>query len=131
MQPGDQRATVTKSGSREREEQIAGLTDYMTGELNGVWTRSPANPEREALPDRVPSATHRSGSPPGDSFPDRRRRFVRPPPQDRGGDLRHDLGQRQVKLGIEIAKVDGGKAVRVTPETVRSVWNDQPADTSS
>ena len=37
-------------------------------------------------------------------------------------------GRLQFKLGDEIHEVDGGTAVRVSPETVRSVWNDGPAD---
>jgi mannose-6-phosphate isomerase-like protein (cupin superfamily) len=37
-------------------------------------------------------------------------------------------GRLQFKLGDEIHEVDGGTAVRVPPETVRSVWNDGPAD---
>jgi mannose-6-phosphate isomerase-like protein (cupin superfamily) len=37
-------------------------------------------------------------------------------------------GRLQFKLGDEIVEVDGGTAVRVAPETVRSAWNDGPAD---
>ena len=37
-------------------------------------------------------------------------------------------GRLQFKLGDEIDEVDGGAAVRVSPEAVRSVWNDGPAD---
>ena len=37
-------------------------------------------------------------------------------------------GSLQFKLGDEIVDVDAGTAVRVAPGTVRSVWNDGPAD---
>ena len=37
-------------------------------------------------------------------------------------------GHLQFKLGDEIAEVDAGTAVRVAPETVRSIWNDGPDD---
>ena len=37
-------------------------------------------------------------------------------------------GRLQFKLGDDLVEVDGGTAVRVAPETVRSVWNDGPAD---
>ena len=37
-------------------------------------------------------------------------------------------GRLQFKLGGDLVEVDGGTAVRVAPETVRSVWNDGPAD---
>jgi mannose-6-phosphate isomerase-like protein (cupin superfamily) len=35
-------------------------------------------------------------------------------------------GTLQFKLGDEIVDVDGGTAVRVAPEVVRSVWNEGP-----
>jgi hypothetical protein len=35
----------------------------------------------------------------------------------------------RVKLGDLIHEVDGDTAVRVPPETVRSVWNEGPEDT--
>jgi mannose-6-phosphate isomerase-like protein (cupin superfamily) len=35
-------------------------------------------------------------------------------------------GRLQFKLDDEIIDVDGGSAVRVAPEVVRSVWNDGP-----
>ena len=37
-------------------------------------------------------------------------------------------GQLQFKLGDEVIDVPAGTAVRVPPETWRSVWNDEPAD---
>jgi mannose-6-phosphate isomerase-like protein (cupin superfamily) len=37
-------------------------------------------------------------------------------------------GRLQFKLGDEIIDVDGGTAVRVAPETVRSIWNEGPGD---
>ncbi len=37
-------------------------------------------------------------------------------------------GTVEFKLGDDIVRVDGGTAVRVAPETVRSVWNDGPDD---
>lgn len=37
-------------------------------------------------------------------------------------------GRVQFKLGDEIVDIDSGTAVRVAPETVRSVWNDGPGD---
>ena len=37
-------------------------------------------------------------------------------------------GRLQFKLGDEIVAVDRGTAVRVAPETVRSVWNEGPDD---
>jgi mannose-6-phosphate isomerase-like protein (cupin superfamily) len=35
-------------------------------------------------------------------------------------------GKLQFKLGDDVVDVDGGTAVRVAPETVRSVWNEGP-----
>src|SRR4051794_19566175 len=37
-------------------------------------------------------------------------------------------GTLQFKLGDEIVDVEGGGAVRVAPDVVRSVWNDGPGD---
>ena len=37
-------------------------------------------------------------------------------------------GRLQFKLGDEVVDLDGGTAVRVAPETVRSVWNDERED---
>ena len=37
-------------------------------------------------------------------------------------------GRLVFKLDDEIVEVDGGSAVRVAPEVVRSVWNDGPED---
>src|SRR3954471_20839594 len=37
-------------------------------------------------------------------------------------------GTLQFKLGDEILEAPKGTAVRVAPEVVRSVWNDEPAD---
>jgi mannose-6-phosphate isomerase-like protein (cupin superfamily) len=37
-------------------------------------------------------------------------------------------GTLQFKLGDEVVDVGPGTAVRVAPETVRSVWNDGPED---
>jgi mannose-6-phosphate isomerase-like protein (cupin superfamily) len=37
-------------------------------------------------------------------------------------------GRLQFKLGDEIVDVERGTAVRVAPDTVRSVWNDGPGD---
>jgi mannose-6-phosphate isomerase-like protein (cupin superfamily) len=37
-------------------------------------------------------------------------------------------GRLQFKLDDEILELDGGTAVRVAPEVVRSVWNDGPGD---
>jgi mannose-6-phosphate isomerase-like protein (cupin superfamily) len=37
-------------------------------------------------------------------------------------------GRLQFKLDDEIVDVDGGSAVRVAPEVVRSVWNEGPDD---
>jgi len=37
-------------------------------------------------------------------------------------------GKLQFKLDDEIVEVDRGTAVRVAPEVVRSVWNDEPED---
>jgi mannose-6-phosphate isomerase-like protein (cupin superfamily) len=37
-------------------------------------------------------------------------------------------GRLQFKLDDEIVEVDGGSAVRVAPDVVRSVWNDGPDD---
>ena len=37
-------------------------------------------------------------------------------------------GRLQFKLDDEIIDVDGGSAVRVSPEVVRSVWNEGPDD---
>jgi mannose-6-phosphate isomerase-like protein (cupin superfamily) len=35
-------------------------------------------------------------------------------------------GRLQFKLGDDVLDVDSGTAVRVPPETVRSIWNDGP-----
>jgi mannose-6-phosphate isomerase-like protein (cupin superfamily) len=37
-------------------------------------------------------------------------------------------GRLQFKLGDEILELDAGSAVRVAPQTWRSVWNDEPED---
>ena len=37
-------------------------------------------------------------------------------------------GRLQFKLGDEILELDKGAAVRVPPQTWRSVWNDEPED---
>jgi quercetin dioxygenase-like cupin family protein len=37
-------------------------------------------------------------------------------------------GKLQFKLGNEVVEAVGGTAVRVAPEVVRSVWNDEPED---
>jgi mannose-6-phosphate isomerase-like protein (cupin superfamily) len=37
-------------------------------------------------------------------------------------------GRLQFKLGDEVIDIDAGTAVRVAPDTVRSVWNDGPDD---
>ena len=37
-------------------------------------------------------------------------------------------GKLQFKLGDEIIELEKGSAVRVAPETWRSVWNDEPED---
>lgn len=37
-------------------------------------------------------------------------------------------GKLQFKLGEEVVDLEGGTAVRVAPETWRSVWNDEPED---
>jgi mannose-6-phosphate isomerase-like protein (cupin superfamily) len=37
-------------------------------------------------------------------------------------------GRLQFKVGDEVFDLDGGTAIRVAPETVRSVWNDEPED---
>jgi mannose-6-phosphate isomerase-like protein (cupin superfamily) len=37
-------------------------------------------------------------------------------------------GRLQFKLGDEIVDVERGTAVRVAPETVRSIWNEGPDD---
>ena len=37
-------------------------------------------------------------------------------------------GRLQFKLDEEILDIDGGSAVRVAPEVVRSVWNEGPHD---
>src|SRR5918993_4349368 len=37
-------------------------------------------------------------------------------------------GELQFKLGDEVFELEGGAAVRVAPETWRSVWNDEPED---
>jgi mannose-6-phosphate isomerase-like protein (cupin superfamily) len=37
-------------------------------------------------------------------------------------------GRLQFKLDDEVVELDGGSVVRVAPETVRSVWNDEPGD---
>ena len=37
-------------------------------------------------------------------------------------------GKLQFKLGDEVVEASKGTAVRVAPEVVRSVWNDEPED---
>jgi quercetin dioxygenase-like cupin family protein len=37
-------------------------------------------------------------------------------------------GKLQFKLGDEVIEAERGTAVRVAPEVVRSVWNDEPGD---
>jgi quercetin dioxygenase-like cupin family protein len=37
-------------------------------------------------------------------------------------------GQLQFKLDDDVVDVDAGTAVRIPPETVRSIWNDEPED---
>jgi mannose-6-phosphate isomerase-like protein (cupin superfamily) len=37
-------------------------------------------------------------------------------------------GKLQFKLGDEVVDIEAGTAVRVPPETWRSVWNDEPED---
>ena len=37
-------------------------------------------------------------------------------------------GKLQFKLGDEVIELEQGSAVRVAPETWRSVWNDEPED---
>ena len=37
-------------------------------------------------------------------------------------------GKLLFKLGDDVVEVEGGTAVRVPPETWRSVWNDEPED---
>jgi hypothetical protein len=45
-----------------------------------------------------------------------------------GGGLLRIFGRLRFKLGDEIHKVGGGTAVRVPPETLRSIWHDGPGD---
>ena len=37
-------------------------------------------------------------------------------------------GKLQFKLGDDVVELEAGSAVRVPPETWRSVWNDEPED---
>jgi quercetin dioxygenase-like cupin family protein len=37
-------------------------------------------------------------------------------------------GKLQFKLGDEVIELERGAAIRVPPETWRSVWNDEPED---
>lgn len=37
-------------------------------------------------------------------------------------------GKVEFKLDDEVVEVEGGTAVRVAPETVRSIWNEGPGD---
>lgn len=37
-------------------------------------------------------------------------------------------GRVEFKLGDEVVEIEGPTAVRVAPDTVRSVWNDGPGD---
>ena len=37
-------------------------------------------------------------------------------------------GKLQFKLGDEMLELEGGCAIRIAPETWRSVWNDEPED---
>lgn len=37
-------------------------------------------------------------------------------------------GKLQFKLGDEVIEAERGTAIRVAPECVRSVWNDEPED---
>lgn len=37
-------------------------------------------------------------------------------------------GKLQFKLDDEVVELDGGTAIRVAPQTWRSVWNDEPED---
>ena len=37
-------------------------------------------------------------------------------------------GKLQFKLGDEVIEAEKGTAIRVAPEVVRSVWNDEPGD---
>jgi mannose-6-phosphate isomerase-like protein (cupin superfamily) len=37
-------------------------------------------------------------------------------------------GKLQFKLGDEVIEAERGTAIRVKPETVRTVWNDEPED---
>ena len=37
-------------------------------------------------------------------------------------------GKLQFKLGDDVVEADRGTAIRVAPEVVRSVWNDEPED---
>ena len=37
-------------------------------------------------------------------------------------------GKLQFKLGDDLVEAGGGTAIRVAPEVVRSVWNDEPED---
>ena len=37
-------------------------------------------------------------------------------------------GKLQFKLGDEVIEAEQGTAIRVAPEVVRSVWNDEPGD---
>ncbi len=37
-------------------------------------------------------------------------------------------GKLQFKLGDDIVEVGKGQAVRIPPETVRGIWNDEPED---
>jgi mannose-6-phosphate isomerase-like protein (cupin superfamily) len=37
-------------------------------------------------------------------------------------------GRLQFKLDDEVVEIEGGTAVRVAPETTRSIWNDRPED---
>jgi mannose-6-phosphate isomerase-like protein (cupin superfamily) len=37
-------------------------------------------------------------------------------------------GRLQFKLDDDVVDVDAGTAVRIPPETVRSIWNDEPED---
>jgi mannose-6-phosphate isomerase-like protein (cupin superfamily) len=37
-------------------------------------------------------------------------------------------GKLQFKLGDDLVEAEAGTAIRVAPEVVRSVWNDEPGD---
>ena len=37
-------------------------------------------------------------------------------------------GKLQFKLGDEVLELEGGSAIRIAPETWRSVWNEEPED---